>query len=168
MPGSSSIPGSGRSSKLLKNTPLARAFREGDVIVKVEIAGDRGDPAKLPAHPLAICLELCDGPARDGDEADIVMLEMLPRAVDLIREQRAAGASLLPIGTEHEVIDDELTASVEQVAERHLAVDTFEDVVLLDLDPGQGPPLLRQAVALARPGLLLRQKRAPRFDPLLF
>jgi hypothetical protein len=35
------------------------------------------------------------------------MLKMLPRAVVLIAEQRTAGASLLPFGSEHEVIDDQ-------------------------------------------------------------
>jgi len=53
-------------------------------------------------------------------------------------------------------MDDKLTASVEQVAQRHRAVDAFEDIVLLDLDPGQGAALLRQAVPLARPCLLFR------------
>src|SRR6266403_1746097 len=118
------------------------------VVVLVEVADGRGDPAELPAHPLTICLELCDRSARDRDKADVVMLEMLPRAVDLVREQRTAGASLLPLGTKHEVMDDKLTASVEQVAQRHRAVDAFEDIVLLDLDPGQGAALLRQAVPL--------------------
>src|SRR5262245_55248339 len=93
---------------------------------------------------------------------------MLARAVDLIGEQRAAGASLFPLGAEHEVIDDELAASVEQIGERHAAaVGGFEDVVLLDLDPGQRAALFRQAVALARPGLLLGEKRAARLEPLL-
>src|SRR5262245_8091674 len=99
--------------EIVEPAPRARARREGDVIVEVEVASARGHPAECPAHPLAIGLKLCDRRARDRDEADVVMLEMLPRAVDLIREQRAAGASLLPVGAEHEVIDDELAASVE-------------------------------------------------------
>jgi hypothetical protein len=33
-------------------------------------------------------------------------------------------------------MDDKLAASVEQIAERHWTVDAFEDIVLLDLDPG--------------------------------
>src|SRR5260221_9492867 len=95
------------------------------------------------------------------------MLEMLARAVDLVREQRTAGASLVPFGTEHEVIDDELAASVEKVGERHRALGAFEDIVLLDLDPGQRAALFRQAVALARPPLLFGGKRTPRLDPSL-
>src|SRR6266436_1270343 len=161
-------PGIGPLLKVVEDAPLAGAVREGDVIVEVEIAGGRGDPAKLPAYPLAVGFELLHWSARDRDETDVVMLEMLARAVDLIAEQRTAGASLLPFGTEHEMIDDELTASVEQIAERHRAVDAFEDIVLLDLDPGERAPLLRQAVALARPCLLLHKKRAPRLDPLHF
>jgi len=96
------------------------------------------------------------------------MLEMLPCAVDLIRQQRTAGAALHPVETKHEVIDDKLTASVEQLRECHRTVDAFEDIVLLDFDPGQCTALLRQAVPLARPCLLFREKRAPRLDPLLF
>jgi hypothetical protein len=66
------------------------------------------------------------------------------------------------------VIDDELAASVEQVGERQAAaVGGFEDVVFLDLDPGQRAALFRQAVALARPGLLLGEQRAARLDPFL-
>jgi hypothetical protein len=34
------------------------------------------------------------------------------------------------------VLDDQLTAPIEQVAERHQAIGAFEDIVLLDPDPG--------------------------------
>ena len=120
-------PGIGLLREIVEDDPLARAVREGDVIVEVEIAGGRGDPAKLPAHPLPVGFELGDRPARDRDEADVVMLEVLPRAVDLIREQRTAGASLVPFGTEHEVIDNELAAPVEQFAERQGADRTPQE-----------------------------------------
>ena len=113
------------------------------MVVEIEVAGGRAHPAKPPAHPLAVGFELGDRPARDRDKADIVVLEMLPRAVDLISEQRTAGASFLPFGPEHKVIDDELTASIKQVGEHHWAVGAFEDIVLLDLDPGQRPALFR-------------------------
>jgi hypothetical protein len=34
------------------------------------------------------------------------------------------------------VVDDELTATVEQIAERNRAVYAFEDIALVDPDPG--------------------------------
>src|SRR5260370_21671082 len=91
---------------------------------------------------------------------------MLPRPVDLVGEQRAAGTALLPIGTEHEVVDHELAASVEQAGERHRTVGVLEDIVLLDPDPGQRAALFRQAVALAGIRLLLGEKGAAGLEPL--
>src|SRR3981189_446457 len=93
---------------------------------------------------------------------------MLPRPVDLVGEQRAAGTALLPIGTEHEVVDHELAASVEQAGERYRAVGVLENIVLLDPDPGQRAALFRQAVTLARERLLLGEKGAAGLDPLFF
>src|SRR5260221_11651835 len=65
-------------------------------------------------------------------------------------------------------MDDERAASVEKLGERPGAVGAFEDIILLDLDPGQRAALFQQAVPLARPGLLLGEKRPPRLDPLIF
>src|SRR6266404_4242430 len=85
---------------------------------------------------------------------------MLPRPVDLVGEQRAAGTALLPIGTEHEVVDLELAG------ERHRTVGVLEDIVFLDPDPGQRAALFRQAVALAGIRLLLGEKGASGLEPL--
>src|SRR5882672_4143316 len=115
-----------------------------------------------------IGVQLSDRSARDCDKAHIVVLEVLPRAVDLVGEKRATGTALLPVRTEHEVIHDELAASVEQVAESHRAVGISENIILLDPDPGQRAALCRQAVPLARECLLLGEQRAAGFDPLFF
>jgi hypothetical protein len=64
----------------------------------------------------------------------IVVREVNVRAIDMIDKERAAFATLLPISdgrTEHEMVDDQLTPSVEEVIERLLAVRGIEDVVLL-------------------------------------
>ena len=66
------------------------------------------------------------------------MLEMRQGAVDMVGQEGAAGAARLPTGTEHEMIDHQLAAAVEELAERLLSLRRLEDVVLLDLDPGQG------------------------------
>lgn len=96
------------------------------------------------------------------------MLEMLSRTVDLIREQGAAGTALLPVGAKHEVVDNELAASVEQVRERYRAVGGFKDIVFPDLDPRERPALLRQPVAFAGPRLLLGEQGSACLYPLGF
>jgi hypothetical protein len=96
-----------------------------------------------------------------------MVFEVLPRAVDVVGLERTAGAARFPIGVKHQMMDDELTASIEQVGERHLALGRVEDIVLLDLDPGQGAPLGAQAVARPHVLLLLDQKRLTRSEPLV-
>ena len=47
---------------------------------------------------------------------------MLPRRVDVVDGERAAGADVIRARRQHEVVDGELAAAAEQVAERALAV----------------------------------------------
>jgi hypothetical protein len=51
------------------------------------------------------------------------------------------------------VIDEELRISLEEIRERGTSVVGLESVVLVDRDPGQLLPLLRNGVA--EPGVLL-------------
>jgi hypothetical protein len=52
---------------------------------------------------------------------------------DLVDEHRAAVATLVLVGAEHEVVLRVLAAPLEQVEQGHLAVGTFEAVGLRDL-----------------------------------
>ena len=63
------------------------------------------------------------------------------RPVEMIGEKRATRATLLPAGTEHEMVDDHLAAPIEEIGEPLFALRAIEDVVLFDLDPGQRAPL---------------------------
>src|SRR4029453_7048715 len=80
---------------------------------------------------------------------------------------RAARAALLPVGPEHEVIDDELAPSAEQVGERRLPARALELVALLDLHPRQLAALTGELLALAREPLFVRQKSYARCEPLV-
>jgi hypothetical protein len=55
---------------------------------------------------------------------------------------------------EHEVVDEQLRAAVEEVGEALRAGFRVEDVLLLDRHPGQLPPPARQLVALSHVLLL--------------
>src|SRR4029450_1225414 len=58
-------------------------------------------------------------------------------AVEMIRQVGTAFATLLPTRTEHEVIDHQLTVTIEEIGERFPAALSIETVLLMDLNPWQ-------------------------------
>jgi hypothetical protein len=66
---------------------------------------------------------------------------------DLVDDHRAAVAALVLVGTEHEVVDDQLASALEQIEQARLAVRALEDVVLLDPDPREPPALCSQRIS---------------------
>ena len=81
------------------------------------------------------------------------MLEMDDDAIVAIGPERAARATLLPVGAKHEMVDDQLTATGEQIRQRLPPVWTIELVWFFHLDPRQFAALPAQVVA--QPGELL-------------
>ncbi|MNN68399.1 hypothetical protein D3C81_1841060 [compost metagenome] len=77
-------------------------------------------------------------------------------AVEMVGEERAAGAAFAPSFGEHEVVDQQLTAPGEQVGEAQLAVRAVKTVGLFQLDPGQGAAGGGQFVALVGEGLFMQ------------
>src|SRR5207248_1513994 len=73
----------------------------------------------------------------------------------------------LPLRRKHEVVDDELTAILEDIRERLGAVRAIEDVQLVDLLPRQLAPLPAQRITLMCEFFLLRQERRSRREPLV-
>src|SRR3546814_9102625 len=79
------------------------------------------------------------------------MLEVLPRGVDVVGLEGAAGAALLPAGAEHEVLHEELAAPGEEIAQRNRPLGPLEDVVLLDRSEehtSELQPLMRNSYAV--------------------
>src|SRR6059036_262757 len=85
----------------------------------------------------------------------------------MIGQERAAPAALLPPGSEHEMIDNQLAASGEKVGQRLLAIWPVEYVVLFHLDPGQVAPLGAQLIAQPGEFLFLDQELLARGEPLV-
>src|SRR5262249_44910758 len=106
--------------------------RERDVIVKVELVAGRRHPCERPPHTLPEGLELAQRRARDRYEADVPRSEVHDAALEIVGPERTALAPLLPFRREHEMVDDQLRAPGEQVAERDLAVRSVEHVRLVD------------------------------------
>src|SRR6266536_466927 len=53
---------------------------------------------------------------------------------DLVDERRAARARQIPVVEPHQVVDDQLTAALEEIEQARLPFRPIEDVLLLDLD----------------------------------
>jgi hypothetical protein len=113
------------------------ALGDGGVEVEVEVTVERRCPYEAPAHAALVGLQRRDRGPRDRDHRNIVMLQMDGGAVEAIGDRRAGRATAGVVGSEHEVVDEELRAPTEQVSERCGAGFGLEPVVLLDRDPGQ-------------------------------
>jgi hypothetical protein len=68
-------------------------------------------------------------------------------AVEVVGLERATFAALLPTGSEHEVIDDQLAPPVEEVGKRLLATGPIEDVLLVYSLSGKLAALTAQFIA---------------------
>src|ERR1700674_2898042 len=69
-------------------------------------------------------------------------------AVIAVGPEGAALARLLPVGAEHEVIDNELAPPTEEIAEREIfALRPVEAVILVDREPWHLTPLGAELIA---------------------
>jgi hypothetical protein len=70
-------------------------------------------------------------------------------AIEVVGPERAALTALGPLRPEHEVVDEQLAAPLEQLGQRSGSVCGVEPVGLVDAHPGEGSPLAAQFVAPA-------------------
>ena len=131
--------------------------REGGLVVVVEIRAVGRHPIELPAHAVLEGFDLGQRRAGYSRERDITLRKMHQRSVSVVYVAGAAGTPFLPLGTEHEVVDDQLASAVEEVGERFLARGRIKDIVLLDLHPGKLAALGGNGVALASELLFARE-----------
>src|SRR5690349_7476092 len=88
-------------------------------------------------------------------------------ASDMVALERAADAALLLSRRQHEMLDDQLAAAVEQIGQGRLSGRRVERVGLVDLDPRQRAPLGAQAVAQSRHLLFLGEERGAGLEPFV-
>src|SRR5580692_9159719 len=101
-------------AEIVKDLAFPELFLgEGNVVIEIEIAAEGRDPGKSPAHARFVALDLGKRRARHREQRHIVMLEMRQGTVEMVGEERAAGAARGPAWAEHEMIDDELAAAAE-------------------------------------------------------
>ena len=90
-------------------------LRERHVEVSVEVAAVGRHPIEPPAHPFLERLDLGQRRSRNHHHGDVACRQVRKGAVDMVGHERAARAALLPIRSEHEVVDNQLAASGEEI-----------------------------------------------------
>src|SRR5207249_9953614 len=97
---------------------------------------------------------------------DVVVGEVDDGAAEPVRDRRAGRTSCLVVGPEHEVIDEELRAPLEEVCQRGAPLFGLESILLVDPHPRQLLPPARQLVAAPRQLLLSLEQLEPSREPL--
>ena len=142
-------------------------FGEGDVEVEVELAAGRGRPGKCPSHPPLVGLQLRKRRTRHRRERDVMVRQMNDKSVEAIGDRRTGRTPRRVVGPEHEVVDEQLRASGEQIRQRGRARIGLEPVLLVDPHPRQRLTPPRHLVAATGQLLLRLEQFEPRFQPLL-
>src|SRR4051812_11259214 len=87
--------------------------------------------------------------------------------IEAVRNRRAARATGFVVGAEHEMIDEKLRTSSEEIREGNFSFVSLEAVILFDFNPRQFLSLPRQLVTASRLFLLgleqLQSGREPLF-----
>src|SRR6266850_3109241 len=93
--------------------------------------------------------------------------EVNSEPVEAIRDHRAGRTASRVVGPEHEMVDEELRAPLEQALERCAPVVGLKAILLADPNPWQALPPLRQLIAAPRELLLRLEQIEPRFEPFV-
>ena len=139
----------------------------GEAEVEVEVAVGRRHPGEAPPHPPLVCLKPFERRSRDVGHCHVAGVEMRQDAVDGVRARGARRAAGLVAGAEHEVVDEQLRAPLEELGERPRPLVGPEPVLLLDRDPRELSAQSRELVALPRVGLLPPEQLVAGGLPLL-
>ena len=97
--------------------PLTHGLALRNVVVVVEVAVVARYPGESPAHALLVGVDLFDRRARDERERRAARVHVLQRR-DRVARQRAGFAAGAPRRVEHEVVDEELLAVLEEIGQR--------------------------------------------------
>src|SRR5688572_23924799 len=139
---------------------------EPHVEVWIEVAGERRGPGEGPAHALLERLQLRELRPRHSPQHHVMVGQVSCDPVETVRDRRAGGTARLVVGSEHEVVDEQLRAPSEEILQRRAAVVGLEGVVLVDPDPRQLLPLPRHCIAAMRQLLLGLEKVKARREPV--
>src|SRR4029077_14687730 len=134
-----------------------------EIVVKIAVVGR--NPREVPTHSLAKRFNFVDRGSRHSCIREIVIFEMRKQALDVVDFERAPDALARLAGPHHEVLDEELAATVEQLCERNLSGWSVKDVLLLDPDPRQRALFRVELVAQFGECFFFGEQSGARFEP---
>ena len=140
---------------------------ERDVVIVIEVAAGGGDPVELPSHAALERLKFRPGRPRNGRQRNVAGVEVGRHAREMVGNVRTTGATSGPAGAEHEVVDDQLSAAVEEVVERLLSLWAVKQVGLFDALPGEFQTATIELVALPGEGFFFGQQGLAGGEPFL-
>src|SRR5580704_5453092 len=88
--------------------------------------------------------------------------------VQVVSEERAARAALLPLRPQHEMIEHQLALPAKQLSERFLPARRQKHIILVHFHPRQFPPLFGKRVSLPRQRFFFQKKFLTRLNPFRF
>src|SRR5260370_34347614 len=97
------------------------------------------EDAQGNVHPIRrlYALQLRERPPRHCRKRDVVVGQVDDEALEPVRNRRAGRTPRRVVGPEHEMVDEELRASSEEVCEGGAPFIGLESVLLVDPDPLQ-------------------------------
>ncbi len=83
------------------------------MIVVIEIASIGRHPREAPAHAFLESFDLRQRRSRYRQQRDVAMRQVDEAAIEMIAQEGATRATLLPSRTEHEVVHDQLASAAK-------------------------------------------------------
>src|ERR1051325_6984806 len=108
-----------------------------DAEIRIEIAAEGRRPRNSPAHSMLVRLKLRERRTRHRPEHHVMVGEMHPYAVEPVRNGRAGRTTRGVIGTEHEMVNEQLRTTAKKVCQRGAPFFSLEFILLVDSHPGQ-------------------------------
>src|SRR5258707_13468531 len=106
-------------------------------------------PTGSQSHALLEGCQLTERGPRDGDHGHVALVQVRNDAVEIVSSQRAMRASHVVTRMKHEVIDNELAASVKELSQTLTPVRSIKNIVFADVLPRKLTTLLVKLVAKA-------------------
>lgn len=126
--------------------------------IVIEIRAKRTIPRKRPAHALLERLNLLKRPTGDSNELRVAEFQVL-QIGDVIGEERTCRTASFSVRPEHEVVDNELFLTLEQVGQCGWARGAAEVVSFGHFDHGEVTQLGGDGVVCSSLGFFLDEER---------
>src|SRR5215211_2219100 len=153
--------------ELLANDARHLLPAERVAVVEQEVAPVTGHPRYRPPAPCLVGGKLLERRLRHADQRQVAVIQVDDRPAQPVGERRATGARHLPVLPEHQVVDEQPRATLEELWQRPRALLGREPVLLLHGDPRQLPPLLLDPLGVLLELALGREQLLASHLPLL-